>query len=188
MMAKTNCPRHLMDEEDRFFWRWNRIWYTEEDNEYVDTPCWIVDRETSECGVSIKTDQRGNRRFTYKTRMIDGKDSIVYLARAVLKYVNGPDISLLKMDGEEPVDCGHLCDNPFCINPGHLVVQTPGENAQQSVSHGNRRAQKLSPEDVLEIRKLLKESDMTQREIADMFNVGRPLVSQIKLGKRWSHI
>ena len=59
-MAKMRCPYTLLTEEDRFFWRWNRIWYTEEDNEYVDTPCWIVDRETSECGISIITGTWGD--------------------------------------------------------------------------------------------------------------------------------
>lgn len=47
---------------------------------------------------------------------------------------------------------------------------------------------KLSEEDIKQIRILLKENKMTQREIAKMYNVHFNTISMIKLGKTWSHI
>jgi hypothetical protein len=33
-------------------------------------------------------------------------------------------------------DVGHMCDNPRCINPEHLVLQTRQQNIRQMVEHG----------------------------------------------------
>lgn len=46
---------------------------------------------------------------------------------------------------------------------------------------------KLTEENILEIRKLLK-TDMIHREIAEKFNVRRQCISKIKLGIRWKHV
>ncbi len=47
---------------------------------------------------------------------------------------------------------------------------------------------KLTEKQVLEIRLLLKEGRLLQREIAEMFGVGRYVISMIKLRKIWKHI
>lgn len=188
MMAKLIIPRDLISEEDRFWWRWNRIWYVEEDNEHVDTPCWIVDRDASECGIKLVPSQNGDKRPAYWSRTINGERGTVYLARAVLKYFNEADITLFKSDTVPPVDCGHLCDNPLCINPEHLVVQTRDENMQQMALRGNQRHQKLTPDDVHEIRRLLKRGKLTQKEIGKRFGVSRGCIKNINLGNDWVHL
>ena len=43
---------------------------------------------------------------------------------------------------------------------------------------------KLKPEDVEEIKRLLRETDLTQREIGRLFNVGKALISGINCGTR----
>lgn len=188
LSSKPYCPRHLTDEEDRFWWRWERIWYIEVENDYVDSPCWVVDREKSECGITLIVNDRREARPTYTSRTIDGKNENVYLARAVLKYVRGAKISLKRGDDVEPVDCGHLCDNSLCINPQHLEPQSQPENQQQSAIHGNVRAQKLTPEQVLEIKRLLRVPSISQVDIGRKFGVGSRQISRINVGKDWSHL
>ncbi len=47
---------------------------------------------------------------------------------------------------------------------------------------------KLTEQQVIQIKLLLKEGILTQQEIADMFGVSRQTISLIKTGKIWSHI
>ena len=47
---------------------------------------------------------------------------------------------------------------------------------------------KLSEEEVKQIRKMLSETDMTQKDIAQLFNVQRGHISAIKTRKRWRHV
>jgi hypothetical protein len=47
---------------------------------------------------------------------------------------------------------------------------------------------KLTKQGVREIRVLLKEGKITQKQIAELYNVHSETVSKIKLGKRWSSI
>jgi DNA-binding XRE family transcriptional regulator len=47
---------------------------------------------------------------------------------------------------------------------------------------------KLTEEQVVKIKLLLKEGILTQREIADMFGVSQLTISAIKTGRRWSYI
>lgn len=47
---------------------------------------------------------------------------------------------------------------------------------------------RLTEEDVIQIKILLRDSDLNQREIGELFNVGSNTINRIKSGKRWSHI
>ncbi len=49
----------------------------------------------------------------------------------------------------------------------------------------NNHNHKLTEQDVIQIKLLLKEGILTQQEIADIFGVSRGTISKIKLGKRW---
>lgn len=52
----------------------------------------------------------------------------------------------------------------------------------------NHPRHKLTEEQVIQIKLLLKEEILTQKEIADMFGVKQSIISKIKIGKLWSHI
>lgn len=52
----------------------------------------------------------------------------------------------------------------------------------------NRRRCKLTPKDVREIRVLLKEGNMTHREIGEMYGVTKGVISDIKCGRTWHHV
>lgn len=66
-------------------------------------------------------------------------------------------------------------------------VSVPGFNPKEKYSSGPTNA-KLNIEQVKEIKNLLKESGMTQKEIAVKYNVAVQTICLINSGKRWSHI
>lgn len=87
----------------------------------------------------------------------------------------------------------HVCDNPSCCNPHHLLMGTQMENVQDSISRGRHvhgethgRA-KLCTEDVFAIRSLL-EQGISQYALAARFGVARTTIADIKRRKNWSHL
>lgn len=58
---------------------------------------------------------------------------------------------------------------------------------KDNVGEGNPSA-KLSEEQVIEIKKLLKNGKISQSEIAKIFNVSKHIISRIKTGKTWKHV
>lgn len=80
----------------------------------------------------------------------------------------------------------HRCDNPSCINPEHLFLGTQGDNMKDAARKG-RKANKLSPENVIEIKRDLQQGK-THKALATRFAVSRTTISHIAHGKTWSHI
>lgn len=81
----------------------------------------------------------------------------------------------------------HICDEPPCVNPDHLKVGTYLENQRDKLSKGRCKVEKLSIEQVKEIKKLLSMGVMMTRLSKD-FNVSRQTIHCIKTGKTWSDI
>lgn len=46
----------------------------------------------------------------------------------------------------------------------------------------------LKKEDVIIIKKLLKERNLSHKKIAEIYGVARPTISRINIGTRWGHI
>ena len=96
----------------------------------------------------------------------------------------------LEMDGR-PVPSRwhacHTCDNPPCVNPGHLFVGTPHDNVKDKVQKRrhtfgeNHPNAKLTNTDVLEIRKLASDG-VWQADLARMYNVNQGHISTIVTG------
>lgn len=82
----------------------------------------------------------------------------------------------------------HFCDNPSCVNPDHLFIGTNKDNQIDcSMKDRGGSRSKLSVNDVIEIKKLLK-TNIKQSTIALLFNVQGPAISKIKHNKRWSYV
>lgn len=85
----------------------------------------------------------------------------------------------------------HRCDNPSCINPGHLFVGTNDENMADMVQKGRQPrgerhgSAKLSADDVHQIRSIM---GVKQSVIAAQFGVSQMQVSYIKTGQTWAHL
>jgi hypothetical protein len=89
----------------------------------------------------------------------------------------------------------HKCDNPPCVNPNHLWLGTPADNARDRVAKGRsvkwngRRSgenspwAKLTAEDVLEIRRL--RGKVSQSKLAERFSVSQPTICSAQNGRTW---
>jgi hypothetical protein len=85
----------------------------------------------------------------------------------------------------------HSCDNPPCCNPAHLVLGTHKQNVHDKIQRGRcytgdhrGKNNKVTPAQVRRIRK----AKGTQAEIGNRFRISQRAVSDILIGKTWSHV
>lgn len=103
-------------------------------------------------------------------------------------------IILFRKHGEQPksVVCRHTCDNPWCINPDHIIPGSVADNNRDRSERGRSNPLKgeqsplsrLKTEDVIQIRA----ASGTLLEIANRFGISFQHVSDIKLRKKWKHV
>lgn len=85
----------------------------------------------------------------------------------------------------------HKCDNPSCVNPKHLFIGTHKDNSQDMVSKnrdcsGERASYaKLNWDKVNEIRARYLKDNISQRELAKLFNVSQPQINAIVNVRSW---
>jgi hypothetical protein len=91
----------------------------------------------------------------------------------------------------------HTCDVRSCVNPDHLFLGTPADNAAdrdakgrqaklKGIEHGNAV---LTEDQVHEIRRIyVRGGLLTQAEVGAMYGVDRSLISKIVHRKQWPHI
>lgn len=113
----------------------------------------------------------------------DGKQVKMFVHRLVLETFVGPcpdGMESRHMDGNKD---RNILDN--------LEWGTPTENRHDRIRHGthnrgeNHGMSILAVEQVKEIKNLLDEGKLYERQIGEMFNVSRDVVSKIKQGKNW---
>lgn len=76
-------------------------------------------------------------------------------------------------------DVCHKCDNPACINPGHLFVGTRSDNMQDMAQKGRHSSpRKLSPAKERKVRHLYASGNFSQSQLGQMFGM-----SQTGIGK-----
>lgn len=117
------------------------------------------------------------------------------------KYMLAHRVAFQISNGEIPsgyIVC-HICDNPSCCNPSHLMLGTIKSNAADMVlknrhakkkvsNRGERNCNsKLNNEQVREIKKMLSEK-IYQHEIAKKFNVSQSTIHSINVGNTWGDI
>ena len=88
----------------------------------------------------------------------------------------------------------HTCDVRACVNPAHLFVGTPAENARDMRAKGRDRrgethgSAKLTLTQVKRIKAMLKEDRMYMSEIAREFGVSETTIRSIRAGKTWREV
>ena len=98
------------------------------------------------------------------------------------------------IDPKDRLVC-HRCDNPICINPDHLFLGTPKDNAQDMMVKGRHAPQhgennpgaRLTEPKVLEAVEMIR-SGLNNKQIGDTLGVTHHQISLIRLGKCWRHI
>lgn len=96
-------------------------------------------------------------------------------------------ISYFLVFGEMPnadLDTCHSCDNPQCVNPHHVSECTRQRNMQEAVLRGRISTQKLTVQDVLDIRS----SNAKGKILAEVYGVTPPTISKIRKRITWSFI
>ena len=84
----------------------------------------------------------------------------------------------------------HKCDVPRCVNPDHLFLGTKADYTADKLSKGREKRgtdlpqAKLTPDAVKGIR----QSSLTQRELAEAYNVSEAAVWKVLAGKSWTHV
>ena len=89
----------------------------------------------------------------------------------------------------------HSCDNKKCVNPDHLFLGTQQDNMNDMVEKGGNNSpkgekngmHKLSESDIHIIKYMLGEGS-TQSNVAKLFGVSQPVISNINLQKAWRDI
>lgn len=86
----------------------------------------------------------------------------------------------------------HVCDNPKCVNPGHLLTGTHKENTHDMISRG-RKVYGINPTHfshehlVTTIRQYKKDNPKaTGVELAKLFNTSPAQISRIVNNKIWT--
>ena len=102
----------------------------------------------------------------------------------------------------------HRCDQPSCIRPEHLFVGTAADNSADmkrkgraptgagtpyvlhpELTRGQRNPMaKLTPEIVLELRRVRAESGMTYTELGNLFGISRATAHLAVTGRTWGHL
>lgn len=89
----------------------------------------------------------------------------------------------------------HICDNPPCVNPSHLVVGTHADNIKDMLSRNRQFVAKgethpnakLTAEQVLEIR-ANGLAGTTSRDVAKIYGVSHVVILGIISGKTWKSV
>lgn len=98
------------------------------------------------------------------------------------KYIDVHILVALAFIGERPkgYDVCHKDGNPSNNNVNNLRYDTRSENIIDNYRYGSKHSSgKLSIDDVLEIRKLHRENNISCAKLARSYNVGRTTVSKI---------
>lgn len=88
----------------------------------------------------------------------------------------------------------HLCDNPPCINPGHLLTGTHKDNSRDMVDRGRGQAgekhwnARLTFDDVVSIRSRYAKGGVYHRQLAEEYKVSRVTVTRILTNSLWPAI
>lgn len=117
---------------------------------------------------------------------LDGKQNTKMIHRLVAEAF------ILNIDNKPQVH--HIDNNVKNNNVNNLEWCTPSENVNYTLGYRkenrgvDNNKSKLNEEDVIKIRYLYSNGNITQRELAKMFNVTQPNIKEIVNFRTWKHL
>jgi hypothetical protein len=86
----------------------------------------------------------------------------------------------------------HKCDVRACVNPDHLFAGTAHDNVHDCMEKGRRITMKgkhhgRSKLDEVSVR-IIRTSPLSIRELADIFEVDKKVISNAQDGTTWKHV
>lgn len=88
----------------------------------------------------------------------------------------------------------HRCDVPACVNPEHLFLGTPADNAADKVAKGRQRKgessslSKLTAADVRSMRDRYAAGGVTQKQLAEEHRISLSNVYAVLTRRSWRHL
>ena len=84
----------------------------------------------------------------------------------------------------------HKCDNRACVNPDHLFLGTPQDNAADKVAKGRhpRGVMKCNAKLSEDTVRAIRSSELGGRDLARFYGVTESAIRQIKKRKTWAHV
>lgn len=129
-------------------------------------------------------DPHGYGQFAYHGTMVRSH-------RVIWELTHGP---IPRGKGHHGMCVLHSCDNPPCVNPGHLFLGTMGDNIRDRDAKGRQRTlrgwahprpmAKLTPKAVRDIRS----SSAPQHELATRYGVSATTICQVISRRVWAHV
>lgn len=139
----------------------------------VETGCWEW---------TARRDEEGYGKFEWKNKNCSA-------SRLILSFFSGIPFTVL-------LCTRHICDNPPCVNPFHLLSGTKADNFQDMYSRGRYRTApqgedhanaKLTEQDIYEIFDL-RLRGIGFDEIAKLKNVTEGLIGHVLTRRAWGHV
>jgi predicted XRE-type DNA-binding protein len=129
------------------------------------------------------TSNKGYRRVVLQNK---GIKRYISVHRLVMLAFHGPsDLTVNHIDGDKTnnaltnLEYCTVSENVFHAFRSGLKISSKGENHGRSI---------LKEFQVIEIKKLLKEGTLKQKEIGILFGVSPMCIGDIHRGRRWKHI
>lgn len=141
-------------------------------------------------GKYIVRDDTGCWQWTSSTQ--EGRYGVIWFADGKSKLAHRVSFELHVGPIPEGLLICHRCDNGLCVNPDHLFLGTTKDNHDDMVSKGRgpRQAGEWNPGSKLTITQVeqirqLKDSKLSQNEVATSFSVSRGTIRDIWKGRSW---
>lgn len=135
---------------------------------------------------SLRKPQKKDNGYLFVILYKDSKSKNHYIHRLVAKnFIDNPSL-------KETVN--HIDGNKENNNINNLEWSTRSENSIHGFKNGLCKScekhykSKLTNSDVLEIKNILKNTNLTQNEIANIYGVTQSTISAIKLNKKWKNL
>jgi DNA-binding XRE family transcriptional regulator len=125
--------------------------------------------------------------YCYVTLIIDGKRKNKYIHRLVAEaFIPNPN-NYPQVNHKDGNRCNNSVQNlEWCSNIQNQLHKLEVLNIDYT---GEKNpANKLSKDEVLKIKELLENSNLSQKKIGDMFGISQTTIHEIKYGYVWSHV